>query len=806
MMIYLAVLLLSAATLALEILLTRIFSVAEWYHFAFMAIALALLGFGSSGAVLSIFPSLLRRELRLFIACCGIAFACTAVGSYCIANLLPFDSFRLGWDRLQWLYLGAYFLVLFVPFFFSGFAIGAALAKMPQKAGELYASSMVGSGLGCLVAVAVPPLFGGGGSVVLIAAVSLVASVLLFWKTFKPGTLLSLAALTAFVFLSLNLPAVLEVRMSPYKGLQQALKYPDSRLLWTKWSAASRVDVVQSTALHMAPGLSLAYAEPLPTQLGIAIDGSDLNPVTLVKPDEAHFTDYLPTALPYHLHLCPKVLILDSGGSLDVETALSHSSSAVTVVVNHPLLVEAIQEQSSQETGVFEYPSVRLIVESPRSYLAGSEERFDIIIVSLRDSYQVVSAGAYTLTEDYRYTVQAFEEYYRHLTPQGMISVTRWLQLPPSETARLVSSAVTALENLGIEAPHSHVAAIRTLRTGTLLVSRSPLTSEDIERIKTFCEQRQFDTIYFLGIEPSDLNRYSVVPGEPYHTAFTNILSPSARNQFFRDHPYDVSPVSDDKPFFFHFFKWDQVPQVLRSFGKTWQPFGGAGYLLVMALLALVILASAVLILLPLYARGKTWSPSAADGTNQGKPGKLSICLYFAALGLGYLFIEIPLVQTFILFLGQPAYAFAVVLFTVLVFSGLGSLLAGRIRGRLPLVVVGLSVITAIYVWLLPSLFEVALGYSLSLRFAISVLSLAPLSLLMGIPFPWGIRMVGQLQRRLVPWAWAINGSTSVVGSVLSAMLALSFGFSWTLIAGACAYAVAASAAYFLLRKAVAAG
>jgi len=289
-----------------------------------------------------------------------------------------------------------------------------------------------------------------------------------------------------------------------------------------------------------------------------------------------------------------------------------------------------------------------------------------------------------------------------------------------------------------------------------------------------------------------------VLPQEVYYEAFTSILSPSKREVFLASYAYDVSPPTDDRPFFFHFFKWSQVPYIWYGLGKTWQPFGGAGYLIIVVLLLSAVLASAIFILLPLYFRPKEiqgQSRTLISGV------RWQLFLYFSALGLGFLFIEIPLMQKFILFLDQPTYAFAIVLFTIFVFSGLGSLLSAKLAKVLPQLIFTLALLAFLYPLLLPYFFEALLGQSLFLRLFIALGALAPLSFLMGVPFPSGIRMMGKLSPALVPWAWGINGCASVISSILALMIALSVGFSWALVAASGAYLVGAGIVFYWLRK-----
>jgi len=796
-LIYFGILLLSAATLLFEITLTRVFSVAEWYHFAFMVISLALLGFGASGSFLSLFPCLIMKKLGHLLAICAALFSLSCFGSYLLINSIPFDSYRMAWESRQLLYLVAYYLSLAIPFFFTGLALGAALSKMPSQAGRLYGFNMVGSGLGCLLVLVSPSLFGGGGTVALASLLGLVAVFIFSLSYSRLLSSLAFAGGIGFLILLVSLPTILEIKMSPYKGLSQVLLHTQARTLWTRWNAFSRVDVVESRSIHIAPGLSFNYEGELPPQLGITVDGADLSPMSQIEAGQADFTEYLPSALVYRLSPSSKVLIIEPQGGLDVLTALQHQSATVTAVVSNPIIIEAI-ESFGEKNRFLDNPRVDVAVEGVRSYLRSSEELFDVIQLSLTDSFRVVAAGAYSLSENYHYTVEAFAEYYRHLAPGGILSVTRWIQAPPSEGIRLLSLATATLESLDVADSEQHIVAIRGFQTITLLVKESPFNQEDIALIKDFCDELGFDVVYYPGIDPAELNRYNVLPQEVYYEAFTSMLSPSEKEAFLADYAYDISPPTDDRPFFFHFFKWSQIPYIWYGLGKTWQPFGGAGYLIIVALLLSAVLASAIFILLPLYFR-----PREIRGQSQTLISgvRWQLFIYFSALGLGFLLIEIPLMQKFILFLDQPTYAFAIVLFTIFVFSGLGSLLSAKLARVLPQLIFTLALLAFLYPLLLPYFLEAFLGQSLFLRSFIALGALAPLSFLMGVPFPSGIRIMGNLSPALVPWAWGINGCASVLSSILALMIALSVGFSWALVAASSAYLVGAGIAFHWLRK-----
>jgi len=793
--IYLGVFLLSMASLAFEITLTRIFSLAQWYHFAFMSVSMALLGFGASGSFLSASPHLLRRDIPRLLALLSALFSASVIASYLTINYIPFDSYRIAWEPIQFLYLAIYYLSLSSPFFFCGLAVGTLLAAKPELASKVYSSNLAGSAIGCLAAAASPTLLGGEGTVMLDALLGALASGA-FDLSRKPKAkkgLQHFLSISVLLFLTLRPPSFLEVHLSPYKGLSQIMRYPGTKVVFRRWNAFSRVDVVESESIRSAPGLSLVYPNPPPPQLGVFTDGSNLSPIT--KADGGmEFLDYLPTSLPYLLRPGAKALIIEPKGGLDVLTALWEGASSVTAVESNPLIVEAMRAEFGDFAGgIYDDPRVEVVVESGRSYIRRTHERFDVIELSLADAYRPITSGAYSLSENYTYTVEGFADCLAHLNEGGLLAVPRWLQLPPSESLRASALAVTALEMMGVRNPEKRMVVIRSLQTSLLLVRKGDFTAQEIELVKRFCRERRFDLVYYPGMAPTEANRYNVLPEPSYYRAFQELLS-GDRARFYAAYPFDIAPPSDDRPFFFHFFKWSQAPAILQLYGKIWQPFGGSGYFVLVALLILALLASVALVLLPLAFRAHHAAPL------QPSP-HWAVFTYFALLGFGYIFIELPLMQRYILFLGQPTYSFAAVLGAILLFSGLGSLASPRLPLRWALL--ALIALILLYPFLLPPFFRLFLARSLGVRLLASLLSLAPLGFLMGMPFPKGISLIGEIAPDLIPWAWGVNGCASVSASILATMLAVSFGFNRVLVGAGLAYLGGLAAAASIERGAL---
>jgi len=772
--IYIGVFLISTATLVLEISLTRIFSVAQWYHFAFMVISIALFGIGASGSFLSVFPSLLKKDTPKLLAISSTIFSISCIICFAITNQVPFDPFRIAWDRMQLFYLLLYYILLAVPFFFSGLCIAVVLSKMAKRVSRIYFSDLVGAGSGCLLVIALfSPLQ--GEAVVLFASLLGAVSAFFFSLNFsKKGSYLTVVWIVVVLLLLSNVPSILQMNISPYKSLNVALRYPDAELLYTEWNAFSRVDVVKSPYVRYAPGLSYEYRRAIPPQRGTTVDANALSAITRYDgtPASIEFTGSLPMSLAYQLQKEPGVLILGSGGGLDVLTALYHNASSIVAVEINPIVVDLVKNKYREFSGnIYENEKVSVEISEGRSFVRSSSEKYDVIQLSLIDNIAASSTGVYALSENYLYTTEAFEDYYAHLSDNGVLSITRWLHPPPRESVRVVSLALAALENRGVEDPENHIAAIRSWGTITILVKKNGFTPQDKEKIKGFCRERKFDLVYAPGITPADVNIYNKFPEPYYYQMFHGLLLSEDRAKFYDEYLFDVSPVTDERPFFFHFFKIDKIVPTYNIMGEKWQPFIEGGYLVPVVFLQALIL-SLLFIFLPVYRFKRTKKTIL---------GKWKMLTYFLCLGIGYMFIEIALIQKFILFLGHPVYAVSTVLFTLLVFSGIGSLFTERFEIRAKIlvpVIVGLSVLVIIYMIFLPYFFHIFLGQDLLARRLISLICIAPLGFIMGMPFPVGIRLADAIDPDLIPWAFAANGCASVLSSISAVMIALSFGFS----------------------------
>ncbi|MGB3346434.1 MAG: class I SAM-dependent methyltransferase [Candidatus Humimicrobiia bacterium] len=813
----LGIFVLSMSTLALQALFIRLFSISLWYHFAFMIVSIALLGFGASGTYLSMFlknntnnedqenekRGLLKN--KYYLSRFSFLFSLTTILSYLIFNLVPFDPYRIAFDKIQFLYLFIWYLGLTAPFFFSGVCLGILLSQKSEKVHIVYFYNLVGSSIGSFFVVLTIPIFGGEKLVLLIACFGIIASFLflpkyqtdfsnyknlftklssIFTKFKNRFILVNIFSLILIITLIIFTPKFFKIRMAPQKTLSQLLNFPDSKILLTEWNAFSKVDVIESDKIHSAPGLSLKFPDPPPKQIGITTDGDDLSPITFCDntKNTTDFLYYLPSYIAYILKPNSNVVLMNPGGGLDILSALQNNCKKITIVEKNPILINLLKEEYRDFNGnVLNSSKVKVINENDRNFIASSKKKYDLIFLCLDDSYKVVTAGTYSLGENYEYTVEAIKQYYNHLEINGILCISRWLQLPPSESLKIFSTILSSLDELNIKDPQDYVCAIRSFSTSFIMVKNGKFSNEEKQGVKDFCDERGFDLIYYSNIMPDETNKNIKINKPYYYECFSKIIGID-KEDFINEYEFDVSPTTDNKPFFFHFFKPSHIPKILASYGKTWQPFGGGGYLILFALLLISVLLSIMLIIIPLIIRSKRFNL---------KVYKWQIFVYFFAIGVGYLFIEIPLMQKFILYLGHPIYSVSTVLFSILFFSGLGSLILGKNTQYFSIKICALLILILILLMLSPVLLKNLMAYPFYIRFISCILILAPIGFLMGVPFPMGIRLTSKVSSDLIPWAWSVNGFSSVVSSILATIFTIFWGFNTVLIMAFFAYLLA---------------
>ena len=794
--VFFAVALLAAGILGYEILLARLLAIVHWHHFAYMIIAVALLGFGAAGSLVAVFQTPLLARFRWAFGGAALGFGAGAPLAFALAQSLPFNALEIAWDRAQLGWLFALYLVLSVPFFSAALALALAFRAHAARAGALYRMDLIGAGLGALGMVflldalpladalrVVGALGAAAGGVVL-----LTGSVLPFARG---GALLA-------VCVGIALPAALpdhwlRPHPSPYKGLSLALTAPEARIVAERHGPLGWLAAVESPRVPFrhAPGLSLMAPAGPPEQIGLFTDGGAPSAITRADAD-LRYLEAETAALPYHLVDSPRVLVLGAGGGAEVLRALRHGARAVDAVELNPDVLDVVRGVlAGAPGGQWEDGDVRTHVADARSFTARAAEQWDLIQIALVDSFSAAAAGVHALDESLLYTVEAFETFLDRLAPGGVLAVTRWLKLPPRDSLRLLWTARRALEARGVADPASHLIMVRGWKTTTLVVGERPFALSQIDGLHTFADDYAFDLVWHPGIAEGDANRHNRLAEPAFYRGASAILGTDPEGYAAR-YKFALTPATDDRPFFFHTLKWSTLPELLALRAQGGLPLIEWGFVILVATLVQAFVAAALLILAPLLAL------RAPRTTEARPPARWRVVLFFACLGLAFLFIEIAFMQRFAVFLGHPLYAIAVVLAGLLVFAGLG---AGaidrlvRLAGPRPPIVIAAAGIIAVggaYLGLLPWVFEAAQGWPTAARLAVALALLGPIGFFLGMPFPLGLKALGARAPALVPWAWGINACASVVSASLATFIALHVGFTPVLGCALVLYALAA--------------
>jgi hypothetical protein len=791
---FLGIALLSFATLLLELSMTRVLSVANWYHFGFLVISTALLGFGVSGVTLSLWKWLRdKAPLDRTLAIISLLFGVLTLASFLAMQHIPFKPFQLLNDPRQFFYMLLYYLMLATPFFCSGLAISLLLTRGGRAVHGLYAADMVGGGLACVAVCGTMPAFGGSGSVVVAAIFGAVAA--LAFNSFRLSRLTLIASLTTagMLWLAFNAEQALPINVNPEKRLHPLFPQQGSPI-YTKWDSFSKVDVYQ------APSLDPSH--PDPGFYSIIIDGGSAGTgMDDLSPSVRNYltnSDYHPAGVAYVGKTKPKVLIIGSGAGREVLEALYYGASSITAVEVNPITTDIVRNRLRDHWGgLFEQPEVHLVTDEGRSFVRRSNERYDAIISVNTYSETALASGALTLSESYILTREAFEDYWNHLTQNGVLLVTGY------NPGKLITTVRAMSDKLGVGSPSDHFFAYiglgaafgrSYLRPGFIL-QKSPLDPQEVAEMArrvgvdapySATDQSQAKILYSPFAEPRD----------EYGTFLASLAKSPDPERIYASQSDYLYPATDDKPFFNQTRRWSLrlgFKGVLG--GGLGERFDGApvAQVTLVVLLFQSAIVAGTLILLPLLRFNRSALKTR---------GCWTFLVYFASLGLGYVLIEIVLLQRFQLFLGPPIYTFSVVLASLLTFTGLGSFAASRIQTPSPRLLswLLLGVVGAILLnlFVLPLIFSWALGFALQWRIILSVIMLAPVGLLLGIPFPTGLRMIGGEDSLLLPWSWAVNGFFTVIGSVGAMILGMVLGFTAVQLIAAACYAAALLAIRFV--------
>ncbi len=782
----------SLAALMLEILLTRIFSVATWYYFAFFAISVAMFGITVGALTVylgkSLFPEeKLTERLTLFT----ILFAVSVDVALMLFLAIPFSPRLTGVGVFA---TGFIYLVISAPFAFAGVVICLCLTRFPEKIGLFYAADLIGAAVGAFLVFPLLNAMDAPSAIFFVGAVAAFGALLFVPRT-SGGTAqestcqpdrfkcLRTAATAAFFILTgvMFVNAIFQpVRV---EWVKSSYNVPEVET----WNAFSRIAVYpfKLTATPYSWGLSKAYKrDKVIGERMIDIDGVSETVMTLYdgNPKSVEHLKYDVTAFAHHLRDDASVFVIGVGGGRDLLAAKVFNQKRVVGAEINNRTLEMLSTRFADFTGnLYDLPGVTIINDEARSAITRMDDKFDIIQASCIATWSATTAGAFSLAENSLYTLEGWKIFLDHLTPRGMLSFNRWYSPDyPAQLMRLASLAAVSLQNEGIEKPERHIAVVRSeiyeghMPSGTILVAKNPFTEADILRIREAAKELRF----IIEYDP-DPNGYR-------NPLFDKVISNAGDEDFYASTAVDLSPSTDDRPFFFYMlrvkdlFNW-------KNLGHMEQQFNLKGISMLFTLMIVSVVLSTLFIIAPLIVMRKK-VPMPAGG------GALGL-LFFSSIGLGYILVEIGMLQRLIIFLGHPIYSITVVIFSMLLASGVGAMVSnrwtkgGRIKSSTILVLMlVLIAMMAFVAFLQPSILAGFETVGIFGRICVALLFLLPLGFFMGLPFPFGMSIGNAAFKGHTPWFWAVNGAASVVASVLSVCLSITWGFTATIGAGLVAY------------------
>jgi len=765
----------SAALLMTELALTRIFSVTMYYHFAFLAISIALFGLSASGVTVY----LLRRRLAsvhtgMLLAAISLTHAlATLIALACLVRI----RVGLNYSPTNLELMLAIYALAALPFFTGGSVMSIAFSRMTERINVLYAADLIGAAAGCLALIPLLNWLGAPGVVMVAAALSAMAAV-----AFTPAARRTRVAAAALALL--GAAAVAQTSGATPFDLVDTKGHVGDRVLFSKWNSFSRVAVYDRP--HGDWSLSPKFVGSRAASLFMDIDSAASTPILKVTggiPD-ASYLRYELTAIGYHLAERKggfNALVIGPGGGRDLLSALVFGATHVDGVEINPIIARDVMLDRFRDYsgGIYANPRVTVHVDDGRSFVRRSQSRYDVIQASLVDTWAATAAGAYTLTENSLYTKEAFGEYLDHLTDEGLLTITRWV----FDGLRLVSLAQEACAERGLDASQ-RLAIIRYDRVATFLLKKQPFTAAEVALLRDASAGLGFSILYAPGIQspasaddPIEMQRTGTSAAD-----YRRLILADNRGRFLSSYPLDESATTDDRPFFFHTTRLRDQLQV--AFGRSM--LFGNGLSALMTLIAISAGLVVIFVIGPLLIGG--------DRPRSGWGRWLT---YFGALGAGFMLLEVALLQRFVLLLGHPVYSLTVTLFSLLLGTGLGSLVSRRVPSpRVHIVttraLVAIAAVACAAAVGLAHVIDVGIAWTLPMRIAFAVMLIAPVGFLLGMPLPGGMRLVAADRADIIPWGWGINGAFSVVGATLAVFIAMNWGFSVTLLSAAAVYAVAA--------------
>lgn len=767
--------LISAAIIAFQLILMQILSYVQWYHFAYMIISIALLGFGAAGTFLTIFQQKLEKNYYTLFPFLLIVTAILIPVVVGIANseAVRFDSLLIFQDSRHIGKLILTYFIFFLPFLTGALAIGMSFSKFADQIGKIYFSNLIGSGIGGIIAIFFMQWIIPEQQSFAVAILAFVGGIVSLPKNKKKLIRIIVPLSTLILIILFFYPP--RLTPSEYKDISKTMLLPDAKVEYQKSTPHGFVEIVSSPILRYAPGVSLAYRDSFPIRKVVFNNGNWMG-CLLPQPLEANETnilDYTPQALPYHIENIKNALIINAGTGENVLLALSHQVARITANETNPEIFNILRQSFEGFYQVQPYQTM------PRTLLTPDTNKYDLIELPIIGSF-FGNSGLNAVEPRYELTIEALREMWSKLSEKGMISLSCWMDYPVRNAYRLLATISLLLDENDIAHPPHHVVAIRSWCAITFLVKKSPFKRDEINKVRLFCENRMFDPLVLPEKQEIERDKYNILQDTTFFTHVDQLLS-HEKETLIRQYPYRIHPTTDDRPFFFQFVRFKQIPQLISSIREKNFPFLDIGYVLIILTFVQIVLIAAIFILLPLSfrpwkSRNKKW-----------------VLMYFSGLGLAYMFLEMVFIQHFTFYFGEPTYAASATLGILLFTSGLGSYYSGKsqnnkkMRLAIPLVI---AAILVLYAFVLSPILTATIGIALPLKIMIAVVLLGTLGFFLGMPFPIGIDYLSGKNTDDIPWAWALNGYFSVISTVLATIISVELGYLLLLSMAAFIYAL----------------
>lgn len=764
--------LMCASTLMYEITLTRLLSVTCWYYLAFVSVSMAMFGMTAGALVVQLRPAWFdRSQVRLRMAQASFAMAVSMPIVLMIMFAIPLDISFAVQTVCSFLIFCSF---IAVPFFFAGIVVCLSLTRASAPIGRVYFADLTGAAAGCFGSLILLNLVDAPSAVMVISAlVFLSASAYAEFAAqprlrtrcyFWAGALVVLAALNASTIHGIQ-PIWSKGRLDPRTDI-----------LYETWNPISRVRVV---APKTEPRFVGPETPPISSEVVyIDIDNDAATGIYRFQGNlkDVDFLRYEVNSLGARLRAGGSAAVIGVGGGRDVLSCAIFGFHRIVGIEINSSIVDVTSRRLAWYSGLDKIPNFELHNDEGRSYLTRSHEKFDLIQATLVDTWAATAAGAMALTENSLYSLEAWQIFYEHLKPGGLIAFSRWNHKPDfHETTRLFSLAYATLLREGVQDPESHLAMIRQDELATLLTSNQPFSAQDLEKMRTTAQKLNYQILYLPGEE---LGMQQLTPVLQART-LEGLAALRSRDYF------DLSPPSDSSPYFFSFVRIHAIPGILRIPGVDWK------VLLPLLHLTIFTLAALILVVLTIVWPARRWTRSQ-QGLARAPAGAI---LYFIGIGLGFMLAEMGMMQQLSIFLGQPIYSLAVVLAGLILAAGLGSLASDRmpissaLRSRAPALLSAL-VLVAYSLLVLPAIHG-AVGGVLWQRIVVSLALVTPCGFIMGFCFPVGLRWATELgQEGNLPWMWALNGAASVLASFMAMCISTESSIRTCVLTGAACYAL----------------